>query len=342
MKETVSQAGEFGLIDRIHALIKSRAGYALDSGTLGIGDDCAVFTPRAGVEILVTCDSAVEGRHYLPQHIFPFDLGRRCMTLNISDIGAMGGDPLYAIVSLGLKPDTPVKDVESLYRGFLAELEPFKATIIGGNITRSSDAPFIDITLIGEIKKGKAVRRSTANEGDVILVTGYPGQSAAGLELLLSRGQTDDLSGHPLVKAYNTPSHRAREGAAVAASGLATAMIDTSDGLLGDLGHICKESGVGAVIFEERLPLSEPLEAFAGTMEMKRHEVVLRGSDDYELIITCPPEHAAELVDTITDLSGLAVTEIGRMIDTQGSIKLTTLDGEEMDLSVSGWDHFKT
>ncbi len=341
MTETVSQVGEFGLIDRIHALIKSRAGNAPGSGTVGIGDDCAVFTPRAGMEMLITCDSAVEGRHYLPQYISPFDLGRRCMTLNISDIGAMGGTPLYAVVSLGLKPDTPVKDVASMYLGFLAELEPFEAAIIGGNITRSADAPFIDITLIGEIEKGKAVRRSTARAGDVILVTGYPGQSAAGLDLLLSRGRSDDFKGHPLVKAYNTPSHRAREGALMADSGLATAMIDISDGLLGDLGHICKESGVGAVIFEENLPFSEPLEAFTRAMKMKRHEAVLRGSDDYELIITCPSEHAAGIRDMIADVNGLPVTEIGRVVDTSGRIKLTVLNGEELNLSASGWDHFK-
>ncbi|MDZ7697178.1 MAG: thiamine-phosphate kinase [Deltaproteobacteria bacterium] len=341
MTETVSQVGEFGLIHRIHELISTRGEHVGDNATVGIGDDCAVFTPRAGVEILVTCDSVVEGRHYLPQYISAFDLGRRCMTLNISDIGAMGGRPLYAIVSLGLKPDTPVTDVESMYMGFLAELGPFHAAILGGNITRSSDAPFIDITLIGEVEQGKAVRRSTANPGDVILVTGYPGQSAAGLDLLLNRGGADDLTDHPLVKAYNTPSHRAKEGYAVAASGFATAMIDTSDGLLGDLGHICSESRVGAWIAEARLPLSAPLEAFAGAMKMKTHEVVLRDSDDYELIITSPPEHGGRIGKIIRELSGVTVTEIGTVTDSRDKIKLTTMGDEQVDLSPSGWDHFK-
>jgi len=341
MTETVSQIGEFGLIDRINQLIGRQGGGAKDQGTVGIGDDCAVFAPSPGTDILVTCDSVLEGRHYLPQYISPFDLGRRCMTLNISDIGAMGGRPLYAFISLGMKPETPVTDVESMYLGFLAELRPFNAAIMGGNVTRSSDTPFIDITLIGEIEKGKAVRRSTARAGDVILVTGYPGQSAAGLDLLLGQGDKDDLTDHPLVKAYTRPSHRAKEGAAVAATGLATAMIDTSDGLLGDLGHICTESGVGAWIFEEKLPVGDSLAAFIQGRKMKPYEAVLRDSDDYELLIATPPETAERLKNVITEVSGVITTEIGVIVEGHSQIKLTRIDGEQKDLSSSGWDHFR-
>ena len=119
--------------------------------------------------------AVVEGRHFLSRHITPMDLGRRSMMLNISDIGAMGGHPLYALISLGLKNETLVTDIEDMYRGFLAELNPFGASIIGGNLTKSGDGIFIDITLIGEVEEGRAVRRSGARPGDVILVTGYPG-----------------------------------------------------------------------------------------------------------------------------------------------------------------------
>jgi thiamine-monophosphate kinase len=341
MTETVSQIGEFGLIDRISQLITREGGNAKDQEAVGIGDDCAIFTPHPGIDILVTCDSVLEGRHYLPQYISPFDLGRRCMALNISDIGAMGGRPLYAFISLGMKPESPVTDVEDMYLGFLRELRPFDARIVGGNITRSSHTPFIDITLIGEIEKGKSVRRSTARAGDVILVTGYPGQSAGGLDLLLDLKAPDDLTDHPLVKAYTLPSHRAKEGAAVAATGLATSMIDTSDGLLGDLGHICTESRVGALIFEEKLPISDALEAFIRSRKMKRYEAVLRDSDDYELVITAPPENAERVQNAITEVSGLIVTEIGVIVEGHTKIKLTPIDGEQKDLSPSGWDHFR-
>jgi thiamine-monophosphate kinase len=174
MLKTVSDIGEFGLIDRIHKLIQEE-GIKTPGITLGIGDDTAAIKPREGYEVLVTCDCLVEGRHYLPNHINPMDLGRRAMVVNISDIGAMGGLPLFSLVSLGLREDTLITDVESMYRGFLHELNPFKASIIGGNITKTSGTNFIDITLLGEVEQGKLMLRSSADAGDAILVTGYPG-----------------------------------------------------------------------------------------------------------------------------------------------------------------------
>jgi thiamine-monophosphate kinase len=339
MSETLADIGEFGLIDRIDKLLKEE-GCRLPADTLGIGDDCASFQSRAGYELLVTCDAIVEGRHYLPRFISPNDLGRRAMDLNISDIGAMGGHTLYALVSLGLRADTPVKDVEAMYRGFVAELNPFDATIIGGNLTKSEGSNFIDITLIGEIESGKSVRRSTAKPGNTILVTGYPGEAAAGLQILLKARPDDDISAHPLVQAYNTPFHRAREGEAVAGSGLATAMIDTSDGLLGDLVHICDESGVGARLIQENLPISSALREAAEQMKHKPLDFVLQDSDDYELIITCPPEHVDTLCSLIASLSHIPVTEIGVITEKTDGIKLISYDGIPRDITASGWDHF--
>ncbi len=339
MPETLADIGEFGLIDRIDKLLREE-GARLPEKTLGIGDDCASFVSRPGYELLVTCDAIVEGRHYLPRFISPIDLGRRAMDLNISDIGAMGGHTLYALVSLGLRADTPVKDVEAMYRGFIAELNPFDAAIIGGNLTKSEGANFIDITLIGEIESGKSVRRSTAKPGNTILVTGYPGQAAAGLQILLKARPVDDVRAHPLVQAYNTPSHRAREGEAVAGAGLATAMIDTSDGLLGDLGHICDESGVGARLIQENLPISSALREAAEQMKQEPLDFVLQDSDDYELIITCPPEHVDGICSLITSLSHIPVTEIGTITEKIDGIKLISHDGIPRDMTPSGWDHF--
>jgi thiamine-monophosphate kinase len=184
MDERLCDIGEFGLIGRIGRIVEAE-GVRSERVRLGIGDDTASFLPRPGYELLVTCDAMVEGRHYLPEWSSPYQVGRRAMTVNISDIGAMGGRPLYALVSLGLKKETAVRDVEGLYRGFLAELNPFSAAIIGGNITGSENGAFIDVTLIGEVEQGRAVRRGGAAPGDAILVTGYPGQAAAGLHLLL-------------------------------------------------------------------------------------------------------------------------------------------------------------
>ena len=335
--ETLMQIGEFGLIRRIRDLVE-REGIKDPSVTVGIGDDTASFVPREGYELLVTCDSVVEGRHFLPQHTTPFDLGRRAMTLNISDIGAMGGHPLYALISLGLKSDTAVRDIEDMYRGFLSELNPFGASIIGGNLTKSGDGIFIDITLIGEVEEGRAVRRSGAKPGDVILVTGYPGHSAAGLQLLLQSLASVE---HPLVRAYNKPSHRAREGRAVALTGCVTAMIDTSDGFLGDLGHICEESKVGALLAQEKFPVSDELREAAKILKREPQEFFLRDSDDYQLIIACGAKDADRIRSAIALTYNGPVTEVGQVRALDEGIRLLLADGSEQTLSAKGWDHFR-
>ena len=340
MPETVSDIGEFGLIRKISSLL-NKEGIRSERVALGIGDDTASFLPRSGYEVLVTCDCMVEGRHYLPGRISPYDLGRRAMTLNISDIGAMGGRPLYALVSLGLKPEIFVRDVEEMYRGFLVELNPLGASIIGGNLTTSGNGMFIDITLVGEVEQGKAVRRSGAMPGDVILVTGYPGQAAAGLQLLVRIPDDSKILEHPLVKIYNTPSHRAQLGEAVAKAGFATAMIDTSDGFLGDLGHICEESGVGAELFKEKLPVSEALREAALILQRDPYDFFLGDSDDYELMITCRPQDVALLRSVASRCCPVPLTEVGRT--THGALEITLLlpGGERCPVKPSGWDHFR-
>jgi thiamine-monophosphate kinase len=335
--ETLKDIGEFGLIRRIDALLK-REGLQAPGVMLGIGDDTASFKARPGHEILVTCDAVVEGRHFLSRHISPLDLGRRSMMLNISDIGAMGGYPLYALVSLGLKKDALVRDIEHLYRGFLEELNPFSASIIGGNLTLSGDGIFIDITLIGEVEEGRAVRRSGAKPGDEILVTGYPGHSAAGLRLLAQSLATED---HPLVRAYNKPTHRAREGRAVALTGRARAMIDTSDGFLGDLGHICEESNAGALLIQKDFPISDELREAAELLKQEPKEFFLRDSDDYQLIITCASEDAGAIRAAIALTYNGPVTKVGRITAPDKGIRLLLPDGSEQALFAKGWDHFR-
>ncbi len=340
MTETLADMGEFGLIRRIRELLE-KEGIVTPGVSLGIGDDAAAFRPGEGVELLVTCDCMLEGRHYLREFITPLDLGRRAMAINISDIGAMGGKPLYALLSLGLRADTAVEDIEEMYRGFMEELNPFGASIIGGNITKTDHCPFIDVTLIGEAEKDKIMRRSTARAGDVVLVTGYPGQAAAGLRMLLEGKGGKDMKDHPLVRAYNRPSHRAREGHAIGRSGLATSMIDISDGLLGDLGHICEESGVGAELFEEKLPLSSHIINMQLGPGLNIYDLVMGDSDDYELIITCSHENIDRLRSVVAGVSDVPVSEVGSIIEYPKGIRLVSKDGTKRETRPSGWDHFK-
>jgi len=336
--ETLAQLGEFGLIDRLDRLLKSEGVHG-SGATLGLGDDCAAIRPRAGMDLLVTCDAFVEGRHYLPDRISAFDLGRRAMTVNISDIGAMGGWPLYALISLGLRAETPIADIEAIYRGFLFELNPLDAAVIGGNLTKS-DTPFIDITLIGEVEPDILVKRSTARPGDAILVTGWPGQSAAGLNLILAASSDADLEAEPLVQYYRTPGHRLREGRAIGQARLATAMIDTSDGLLGDLGHICQESRVGAELLVDQLPVSAELKSAAEQLGKDPYELLLGDSDDYELIVTCRTENVADVQKIVAQAGDAPSAIIGRLTEEPG-IRLKWPSGRVTEAAAAGWDHFK-
>jgi thiamine-monophosphate kinase len=338
MAETLKTVGEFGLIRRIRSLLE-REGAGRPSGlTIGIGDDTAAFKPGAGHEILVTCDSLVEGRHYLPRFMRPRDLGRRAMVLNVSDVGAMGGRPLYALVSLGLRGETPLENVEEMYRGFLDELNPFGAAIIGGNLTGIEHDTFIDVTLIGEAEEGRVLRRSGARPGDLILVTGYPGESSAGLQMLLNGLAA--LS-HPLVARCIRPSHRAVEGAAVAGSGHASSMIDTSDGFLGDLGHICEESGVGAELTQQWFPISQNLRDAATSLNEDPYKFFLGPSDDYELIITCAPQDFEAIRVAVSMTYNGPLTEVGRITEPGFGLRLLLADGSTKTLTPEGWDHFR-
>ena len=261
------------------------------------------------------------------------------MTLNISDIGAMGGEALYALVSLGLPADTLVSDVEELYRGFLYELNPFDASIIGGNLTGSGNGMFIDITLIGEVEQGKAVRRSGARPGDAVLVTGFPGRAAAGLQLLLADRRAG-LADHPLVRAYTTPSHRARVGHALAATGYVTAMTDTSDGFPGDLGHVCEASGVGAEVVKEEHPRATRRSARRrAALGRDPYEFILGESDDYELIITCDPRHVPFLQSVAAGCCAVPLTEVGRITAGPG-ITMLLPDGRKVPLDAAGLRSF--
>jgi thiamine-monophosphate kinase len=332
----VSDIGEFELIERIQRIINDEEQNP-DLLVQGIGDDTAVFRPpESGYEMLVTCDTMVEGRHYLKDHITPFETGRRAMVMNISDIGAMGGEPLYALVTLGLTSSESVNDIEEIYRGFIEELKPFGATIIGGNISRIDGSPFIDITLIGEVDKNIKTLRSGARPGDAVMVTGCPGKSAAGYWIISNKIPEQNKE---LLDSYLRPRHRAREGHALAMSGKISSMIDISDGLSGDLLHICENSRVGAEIKEEMLPSCRALEEVSSFKNKQKEDFILGASDDYELLFTCVPEDIGMINSILTEY-GCTATHIGEIVPAEQGITGISKDGERKPLLNKGWDHF--
>lgn len=341
----IAAVGEFGLIDRLRRVIEACEGEREIRGprvTVGIGDDAAAIAPTPGFETLITCDIQVAGRHFVPEWTDPRTLGTRIAAVNLSDIGAMGGIPRAAVVSLGIGPEIALEDMEALYDGLCTRLLDFDARLIGGNITGLTSGLLVDLTLLGEVEQGRAVRRHTAEPGDIVWVTGAPGSAGLGLALLLSLGPEGlDAEQRAVAERYLCPPSRAREGRALGASGSVSAMIDLSDGLVGDLTHLCEGREIGIVIREESLPIGEEFARAATLLARAPAKLLLGPSDDYELIFTTHPDRGEEAVRALRAISDVAVWPIGEVAGgLSGAVLLEDRKGVRWPGAGRGWDHF--
>jgi thiamine-monophosphate kinase len=337
----ISALGEFELIARLTAGLTSRT----DSG-LGIGDDCAILDLGNDQYLLATCDSQVEGIHFTLQTSTPEQIGRKALAVNLSDIAAMGGVPRYALVSLILPSHFPVATLDSLYAGLRLEAERYATTIVGGNIASAgkSDQLIIDITLLGTVERGQAIRRDGARAGDILCVTGSLGNSAAGLYTLLHPNPSFPQEAlHFLQEIHRTPRPRIHEGRVLSQLGpqVITAMLDISDGLSGDLGHLCQRSHVGARVDLAHLPLSPELRLVAKNASYDPFLWTLHGGEDYELLFTVSPGDEHTVIDAVHSATGTPVTVIGSILPRDEGMKLLYPDGREEQLVIASWDHLK-
>jgi thiamine-monophosphate kinase len=289
----------------------------------GIGDDCAVLRVPPGHDLLVTTDFSIEKVHFRRDWHRPELAGRRCLTRGLSDIAAMGGEPLAVFLSLALPSDIPQKWVDSFLKGLLELAEEFKVPLAGGDTAQSASGIQADIVVVGSAPKGKAVLRSGAKPGERIYVTGELGGAAAALARL--------LEAKPVGAEYNRyfrPEARVAVGQWLRQRGAASAMIDVSDGLSTDLEHICQESHVGAEIEAEAVPRAQ-----VGTGKKRvALELALHGGDDYELLFTSAQAVPAEV-------AGVRVTPIGRTTRSAG-MRLIAPDGKWQPIEAGGWEHF--
>jgi len=295
-----------------------------ESVVTGIGDDCAVLSVPPGHELLVTTDFTIENVHFRRDWHRPELVGWRCLTRGLSDIAAMGGEPRAAFLSLAVPSGLPQKWVDRFLKGLLDLAEEFKVPLAGGDTAQSAAGILADIVVVGSVPKGKAVLRSGAKAGEQIYVTGELGGSAAALARLAESKfvGAEDLR-------HFRPLARVAVGQWLRQRGVASAMIDVSDGLSTDLEHICEESHVGAEIEAEAIPRSQ---AELGK-ERVALEFALHGGDDYELLFT-----AAAAVPS--EVAGVPVTRIGRTTQSAG-MRLIAPDGKVRTLKAEGWEHFK-
>ncbi len=334
----ISELGEFGLIDRIRKMLPGE----VEGVIVGIGDDVAVLRGSAGNVWLATCDVQMEGSHFVRAAVSPRDLGHKALAINLSDIAAKGGTPRFALISLGLPKDLPVEFVDELYAGLRAEAEASGTGIIGGNISGSPLGFFIDIFLLGEAPQSEVLLRAGAHPGDRILVTGSLGDAAAGVAMCLDPklAGPDEYCQFASLR-FNRPTPRLKEGRIIARSLLATAMLDISDGLAGDLGHICERSEVGVRVYADKLPVH----AENRKMSLKAHgnewHLSIFGGEDYELLFTAPPDKAEALAKEITAGTGTPVSIVGEVIPSSEGRQFILPDEKTVPLEPRAWDHLK-
>ena len=301
--------------DRIARHFRPLAG----PGSLGLTDDAAVFAPPPGREMVVTADAMVEGVHFLPGTA-PALVARKLLRVNLSDLAAMGATPLGYLVTLSVPRSLGDDWFAGFASGLAMDQESFGISLLGGDTTQTPGVLTVSLTAIGHVAPAAALRRSGAQAGDAVWVTGTIGDGALGLAA--ARRELADPDGW-LRSRYDLPTPRL----GLPLAGWARAAMDVSDGLFQDLGHICRASGVGAVVEAALVPLSPQARA-AGP---EWAETALVGGDDYELLLAAPPG-----VDPPT---GVAATRIGRFLAGEG-VRVLDESGHDMPLARLGWSHF--
>jgi thiamine-monophosphate kinase len=300
------------------------------NAVLGVGDDCALVQLSRGMELAVSVDTMVSGTHFFPD-VDPETLGHKALAVNLSDMAAMGAMPYWAMLALTL-PKVDHDWLAAFAKGFFDLAEEFGVTLIGGDTTRGPLT--LTVTIMGEVPAGASLRRSGARVGNDVWVSGYLGDAALAVAHRHGKLQLEDIDYREAVMRLYEPTPRVPLGQAL--RGLATATIDISDGLLSDLGHICKLSKVGAVVELAALPLS-PIGMKHVASDVGR-TALIAGGDDYELCFTAHPNSRESLMD-LARMLGVPLTRIGQVKRGRG-VSLVGGDGKPVKIDGRGYDHF--
>ena len=324
--------GEFGFIDRIKAETLVRR----EGVIKGIGDDCSVYRPTHDLVTLFTTDMLVEDIHFQREGTPPDKLGRKSIAVNLSDIAAMGGSPKEALISIAVPDRVPVEYLDAIYEGMKSMARAFDVNLLGGDTTSSPSHLVINVALVGEAREQEILYRSGAERDDIIFLTGPVGSAAAGLDLLLEKRSFSEREA--LLDAHLDPHPHVEAGRIIAGQGVAHALIDVSDGLAGDLGHVCTESRVGAIIEEGKIPTTELFRAYCERFNLDPVPLTINVGEDYVLLGTVPEKSASKLEKAL-QAGGCEFFPIGKIVAEPG-LRLLDRDGSENEMRPSGWNHF--
>ncbi len=324
------------LIDKI----REKAGGGKKDLILGIGDDCAIFGHQYKGPWLISTDMLVDATHFDRNWHTPHLLGRKCIAVNLSDIAAMGGIPRFLLISISLPEYISSQWVTEWFRGVLEISEQYNCHIIGGDTVSGTELT-ISVTVLGSQLPEGPIVRSGANVGDRIYVSGNLGSAAIGLELFLKQKRKEIKELNPLwqeaLTAHLNPVPQIELGKNLCKSGCVSAMLDISDGLATDLSHICRESKVGALVEQRKLPSAKVLDDICSELSLSKLDALLRGGEDYQLVFTVKKE-SLQMFETIIENKNLHVTAIGE-IDNGHGVILQSLDGTTQDISYQGYEH---
>jgi len=336
--KNLKNIGEFGLIARI----TKNFTHQLGSTVLPLGDDCAGYSGSTSKYQLVSTDALVENIHFKFSTISPEQLGQKAIAVNISDIAAMGGTPTRVLITLGISKKVSTSFLNKLYNGIYKTCALYDIELFGGDTVSSPKSFFINVTIIGEAKQGKLFTRNGAKKGDLIFTTGTLGDSSLGFKISSNKNwKCTQKSKKYLIKKHLVPTPRLKESQLLVRSNhKITSMIDISDGLAQDLSHICKQSGTGAIIYEEKLPKSLDFAKVCKENRLKPLPFVLAGGEDYELLFTLPSDGVKKLSRQFEKAKAL-VTHIGEMTESASKVSLLRQNGKREILhQFSGFNHF--
>ncbi len=334
----LKETGEFSLIKKLE-LLNRNSNIESSSLIAGIGDDAAVVEKDSNNCLLITADSLVENIHFSLNYTTAFMLGKKCLAVNLSDIAAMGGNPLYYLVCLCAPAATPLQLIQDIYAGMKNMANKYSLLLVGGDTVASDRGITISITIIGEAKKDRVVFRHGAKKGDHIFVTGYPGDSALGLEILRKGSFKEPKS--RIIKKHISPVPRIEAGKALSKHRIASSMIDVSDGIASDMRHIMEQSMVGASIFSSSLKLSKSYRTYCSLRKDEEYFYpALCGGEDYELLFTAGHEKNTE-IKALEKKLGIPITHIGEVTGNKGVLEIIGTDGKPLKFEKEGFAHFK-
>jgi len=336
----LSQLGEFQLIQSLPRRFSTQGLRPI----VGIGDDAAVLASSSSQHSVISTDLLVEGVHFTRKTATLYDIGYKAAAANLSDIAAMGATPTAIFVAIALPPSFIEEDWHEFYRGLAVPCKPYHVQLLGGDTSSSPSSLFIAITIMGQVAPGRILTRHGAKKSDLIYVSGTLGDSAAGLAYLKNYQHPPRTSSLPksrqyLVRRHLQPTPRITLGQLLASRPFASAALDLSDGLSGDLRHLCDQSRVGALIYSSHIPMSEQIRTYAKRIRTTPLHWSLHGGEDYELLFTLPPQWQQEF-ERMAKRRRIPITQIGVIQPKRFGVRIEHSDRTRNDLPAQSYEHY--